>query len=49
MAQTELRSGGEFNIIQCDLVLTTGKVVGLKASIMGLTIFEGINQLTVSS
>ena len=48
MAQTELRSGGEFNIIQCDLVLTTGKVVGLKASIMGLTIFEGINQLTVT-
>ena len=48
MAQTELRSGGEFNIIQCDLVLTTGKVVGLKASIMGLTIFEGIDQLTVT-
>jgi hypothetical protein len=48
VAQTELRSGGEFNIIQCDLVLTTGKVVGLKASIMGLSIFEGINQLTVT-
>ena len=48
MAQNELRSGGEFNIIQCDLVLTTGKVVGLKASIMGLTIFEGINQLAVT-
>ena len=48
MAQTELKSGGEFNIIQCDLVLTTGKVVGLKASIMGLTIFEGIDQLTVT-
>ena len=48
MAQTELRSGGEFNIIQCDLVLTTGKVVGLKASIMGLSIFEGIDQLTVT-
>jgi len=48
VAQTELKSGGEFNIIQCDLVLTTGKVVGLKASIMGLTIFEGIDQLTVT-
>jgi hypothetical protein len=48
VAQTELRSGGEFNILQCDLVLTTGKVVGLKASIMGLSIFEGINQLTVT-
>jgi hypothetical protein len=43
-----LESGGEFNIIQCDLVLTTGKVVGLKASIMGLSIFEGIDQLTVT-
>jgi hypothetical protein len=48
VAQTELRSGGEFNIIQCDLVLTNGKVVGLKASIMGLSIFEGIDQLTVT-
>jgi hypothetical protein len=48
VAQTELRSGGEFNIIQCDLVLTTGKVVGLKASIMGISIFEGIDQLTVT-
>ena len=48
MAQNELRTGGEFNIIQCDLVLTTGKVVGLKASIMGLSIFEGIDQLTVT-
>jgi hypothetical protein len=48
VAQTELRSGGEFDILQCDLVLTTGKVVGLKASIMGLSIFEGINQLTVT-
>jgi len=48
VAQLELKNGGEFNIIQCDLVLTTGKVVGLKASIMGLSIFEGINQLTVT-
>ena len=29
MAQKELKNGGEFNIIQCDLVLATGKVVGL--------------------
>jgi len=48
VAQSELKTGGEFNIIQCDLVLTTGKVVGLKASIMGLSIFEGIDQLTVT-
>ena len=48
MAQNELKNGGEFNILQCDLVLTTGKVVGLKASIMGLSIFEGIDQLTVT-
>ena len=48
MAQSELRSGGEFDILQCDLVLTTGKVVGLKASIMGLTIFESIDANCVS-
>jgi len=48
VAKLELRSGGEFNIIQADLVLSTGKVVGLTASIMGLSIFEGINQLTVT-
>ena len=48
MAKSELRSGGEFNILQADLVLSTGKVVGLEASIMGLSIFEGINQLTVT-
>ena len=48
MAQKELRSGGEFNIVQCDLVLTSGKVVGLKASIMGITIFEGLDSFTVT-
>ena len=48
MAQLELKNGGEFNIIQADLILSTGKVVGLTASIMGLSIFEGINQLTVT-
>ncbi len=48
MAQKELRSGGEFDIVQCDLVLTSGKVVGLKASVIGLTIFEGLDSLTIS-
>ena len=48
MAQLELKNGGEFNIIQADLILSTGKVVGLTASIMGLSIFEGINQLTIT-
>jgi len=48
VAQKELRSGGEFNIVQCDLVLTSGKVVGLKASIMGITIFEGLDSFTVT-
>jgi len=48
VAKLELRAGGEFNIIQADLVLSTGKVVGLTASIMGLSIFEGIGQLTVT-
>ena len=48
MAQNELKNGGEFNIIQADLILSTGKVVGLTASIMGLSIFEGINQFTIT-
>ena len=48
MAQKELRSGGEFNIVQCDLVLSSGKVVGLLASIIGLTIFESIEEVTVT-
>jgi len=33
VAEKILKSGGEFNIIQADLVLSTGKVVGLKLSI----------------
>ena len=45
MALTELINGGEFNIIQADLILSTGKVVGLKLSIIGLTLFENINQI----
>ena len=48
MAQKELKSGGEFNIVQCDLVLSSGKVVGLLASIIGLTIFESIEEVTVT-
>jgi len=48
VAKSELSTGGEFNVLQADLVLSTGKVVGLTASIMGLSIFEGINQLTVT-
>ena len=48
MALTELINGGEFNIIQADLILSTGKVVGLKASIIGLTLFENINQISLT-
>jgi len=48
VALTGLKSGGEFNIIQADLVLSTGKVVGLKASMMALTIFEDIDQITLT-
>ena len=48
MAQLELKSGGEFNIIQANLILSSGKVVGLTASIMGLSIFEGIDQFTIT-
>jgi len=48
VAEKILKSGGEFNIIQADLVLSTGKVVGLKLSIMGLIIFENIDQFFIS-
>jgi len=48
VAQLELKSGGEFNIIQANLILSSGKVVGLTASIMGLSIFEGIDQFTIT-
>ena len=48
MAQTELKSGGEYNLIQADLILSNGHVVGLDKSIMGLTIFEGIDQIALT-
>ena len=44
----ELKTGGEFDIIQADLILSTGKVIGLKASIISLTLFENIDQLTLT-
>ena len=45
---SELKTGGEFDIIQADLILSTGKVIGLKASIMGLTLFENIDKLSLT-
>ena len=43
-----LLRGGEFEILQADLVLSTGKVIGLKASILNLTIFEDITQFNLT-
>ena len=40
--------GGEFELVQADLVLSTGRVVGLKASIITLTLFEDIFQYTLT-
>jgi len=40
--------GGEFELVQADLVLSTGRVVGLKASIINLTLFEDIFQYTLT-
>tara|TARA_R100001377_G_scaffold21922_1_gene11685 strand:- start:224 stop:1570 length:1347 start_codon:yes stop_codon:yes gene_type:complete len=48
VAEKKLKSGGEFDIIQADLLLSTGKVVGLRSSIMGLTIFETIDQFNIT-
>ena len=47
MAEGLLR-GGEYEIVQADLVLSSGKVIGLKASILNLTIFEDIEQLSLT-
>ena len=48
MALAGLKTGGEFNILQADLILSTGKVVGLKASIIALTLFENIDQISLT-
>ena len=48
MAQTELRSGGEFNILQCDLILANGQLNNLRSAVVGLTIFENINQYAIT-
>ena len=45
---TGVLRGGEFEIVQADLVLSTGIVVGLKASILNLTIFEDIFQYSLT-
>ena len=48
MALSGLKTGGEFNILQADLILSTGRVVGLKASLLSLTLFENINQISLT-
>ena len=48
MAQKELRSGGEFNILQCDLILANGQLNNLRSAVVGLTIFESINQFAIT-
>ena len=48
MAQLELKNGGEFNLLQCDLILSNGTLSNIVPAIIGLTIFEGINQFTIS-
>jgi len=50
VAYTELKNGGEFNLVQCDLSLETGKVYDLAKSgaVVGLTIFENINQYCIT-
>ena len=48
MAKRELRNGGEFNIIECDLILSNGQLNNLKPALVGLTIFENINQYAIT-
>ena len=48
MAQSELKNGGEFNILQCDLILANGQLNNLRGAVVGLTIFENINQFAIT-
>ena len=48
MAQNELKNGGEFNILQCDLILANGQLNNLRSAVVGLTIFESINQFAIT-
>jgi hypothetical protein len=48
VAQSELRSGGEFNILQCDLILANGQLNNLRSAVVGLTIFENIDQFSIT-
>ena len=49
MALEGLKSGGEFNAITAEIVLSTGRLIKLEsASILSLTIFENINEPAIS-
>ena len=43
-----LQHAGEFKIERCELITSSGMMIDLKTSIMGLTLFEDISSLTVS-
>jgi hypothetical protein len=48
VAKSELKNGGEFNILQCDLILANGQLNNLRSAVVGLTIFESINQFAIT-
>jgi hypothetical protein len=48
VALSGLKTAGEFNVLTADLILSTGETVGLKASILGLTIFESIDDICLT-
>jgi len=43
-----LQHAGEFKIERCELITSSGMLINLKTSIIGLTLFEDISSLTVS-
>ena len=43
-----LQHAGEFKIDMCELITSTGMRIDLKATVMGITLFEDITSLTVS-
>ena len=43
-----LQHAGEFKIEKCELITSTGMFIDLKATVMGLTLFEDISSLTIN-
>ena len=43
-----IQHAGQFKIDTCELVTSTGLFIDLKSTVVGLTIFEALDSLTIS-